>query len=421
MLQNHPQQMLHSPARLGLPNPNSPSTLIPSTPPPKLSSSSSSSSQQQQQPQPPPNPTAPTSRISPTLLPLLPPLPRAQSLLTQMAALATKLFDVSPNRSIWLASYRGSLPTFHPSQHQQPPPPPSGNVESSSPSSTREVLTQFTSLQNQLFEAVGELQEILDLQDVKLKLAREIRAKDAAILSFAKKLKDAQHVLDLLADDYADYRRPKRTKLSAGDDGDAASSSVGEELSLADILSYAHKISYTTFAPPEFGAGQAPLRGALPPAPQEEQMRASQLYAFVDLDVGLPKTAEAKEKAVETLIEAPPPLSEGPLVDLAALQGMLIPPPPAVPAGWRPGMPVDLPRDILKVPPGWKVGDPVPLPPLDIPLPRKDEEQRPLGPMPGMPMPSKPPETYQVKHISLDIEDEYSSDYSEEASSDESD
>ncbi|KAL3531890.1 hypothetical protein ACH5RR_005411 [Cinchona calisaya] len=64
-------------------------------------------------------------------------------------------------------------------------------------------------------------------------------------------------------------------------------------------------ISYTTFAPPEFGAGQAPFRGALPPAPQEEQMRASQLYSFTDLGVVLPRIDDGKEKTIEPLIETP--------------------------------------------------------------------------------------------------------------------
>ncbi|VFQ97550.1 unnamed protein product [Cuscuta campestris] len=64
------------------------------------------------------------------------------------------------------------------------------------------------------------------------------------------------------------------------------------------------RISYTTFAPPEFGAGPGPLRGALPPAPREEHMRASQLYNFADHDVGLPKTDEGnKEKIVDPLID----------------------------------------------------------------------------------------------------------------------
>lgn len=53
-----------------------------------------------------------TPGVSSTLLPLLPPLPRAQSLLLQMASLASKVFEVSPNRSHWISAFRGSLPSF---------------------------------------------------------------------------------------------------------------------------------------------------------------------------------------------------------------------------------------------------------------------------------------------------------------------
>ncbi|KAH7553476.1 hypothetical protein JRO89_XS12G0016400 [Xanthoceras sorbifolium] len=190
-----------------------------------------------------------------------------------MASSASKLFEVSPTRTLWLSAFRGILPTFLASQAQSQPPPP---LESS-PSSTKEIISSFTALQTQLFETIAEVQEILDLQDAKQKIA----------------------------------------------------------------LSYAHRISYTTFVPPEFGSGQGPLRGALPPAPQDEQLRTSQLYNFVDLDVGLPKTDEAKEKKIEAIIEPSPPKSVG--ANLSAIQGLL-PPNITVPSGWKPGMPVELPK-----------------------------------------------------------------------------
>ncbi|KAH7553474.1 hypothetical protein JRO89_XS12G0016200 [Xanthoceras sorbifolium] len=337
-----------------------------------------------------------------------------------MASLASKLFEVSPNRSLWLSAFRGSLPTFLASQAQSQPPPP---LESS-PSSTKEVISSFTALQTQLFETVAELQEILDLQDAKQKIAREVKSKDSAILAFANKIKEAERVLDILVDDYSDYRRPKRVKLEDDmeeDGDDTCSTTVASQLNLSDILSYAHRISYTTFAPPEFGAGQGPLRGALPPAPQDEQLRASQLYNFADLDVGLPKTDETKEKKIEAIIEPPPPQSVGanPLANLSAIQGLL-PPNITVPSGWKPGMPVELPKDFPIVPPpGWKPGDAVPLPPLDaIQVPRIEEQ--PLRPVPPQGL-RKPPEPIQVRHVELDIldQDDDSGDYSsDEGSSD---
>ncbi|XP_060185368.1 mediator of RNA polymerase II transcription subunit 4-like [Lycium barbarum] len=393
MLQNVQHQLLQSPARLGLPTPNSPSLQNPN-PPPKFSS-------QVSQPHPP-NQQAnilTTTTTSSTLLPLLPPLSRAQSLLIQMASLASKLFEVSLNRAHWLSAFRGSLPSFLPST----PPVP----RDSSPSSSKEILSVFTSLQTQLFEAVAELQEILDLQDEKQKVIREIRSKDSSILAFANKLKEAERVLDMLVDDYSDYRRPKRAKLE-NDTEESSVTTVASQLKLSDILSYAHRISYTTFAPPEFGSVQAPLRGALPPAPQDEQMRASQLYNFADLDVGLPKTDEAK-KIVEPLIE---PLAEtNPLANLPNI---------VVPSGWKPGMPVELPTDLPLPPPGWKPGDPIALPPMDsLSFPPKVEEAqaRPVPPA-GLP---RMPEPIQVRHVQLDIEDDSSEYSSDDASSDSED
>lgn len=405
MLHTVPHQIVQSPARLGLSNPSSPS--LSNTGTPKLSSQVQQSNLSHVQ-----SNVVNTPATSTTLLSLLPPLSRAQTLLLQMASLASKLFEVSSKRSLWLNSFRGSPPTFLSSQSTTPPP------FETPPTSTKEILTLFASLQTQLFEAVSELQEILDLQDAKQKVAREIRSKDSAILAFANKLKEAERELDILVDDYSDYRKLKRSKTDENEEDSLCTTTVSSRLNMSDILSYAHRISYTTFAPPEFGAGQAPLRGALPPAPQEEQMRASQLYNFAELDVGIPKTLQDKDKTVEPFIEAP--LAEAnPLPNLPGIPG-LIPPNFTIPAGWKPGMPVELPKDLPLPPPGWKPGDPITLPPLDsVPIPGRAEDQaRPFIPM-GL---QKAPEPIQVRHVQLDIDqDDDSSEYStsDESSDDE--
>lgn len=396
-------QIVQSPARLGLSNPNSPALQNPI--PSKLPLQQQSSSSQQ------PN-------LSPSLVSLLSPLPRAQSLLVQMASLASKLFEVSPNRSLWLNAFRGSLPTFLSSQT----PSQSSIPLESCPSSTKDILSQFTALQTQLFEAVAELQEILDLQDTKLKIAREVRSKDASLLAFSKKLKDVEQVLDNLVDDYSHLCRPKRVKLDDGSEDDSScTTTVSSQFNLSDILSYAHRISYTTFAPPEFGAGQAPLRGSLPPAPQEEHMRASQLYNFANLDIGLPKTVDSTEKTIEAIMEPPPlvPTEANQAPNLGVIHGLL-PPNITIPSGWKPGMPVELPTDLPMPPPGWKPGDPVPLPPLgSLPVPKVEEQQ--LRPKPQAL--HKPPEPIQVRHVQLDIldQDDDSSDYSSDDGSSEDD
>ncbi|GAB2300556.1 hypothetical protein Dimus_034597 [Dionaea muscipula] len=411
MLQSVPHQIVQSPARLGLSNPNSPALQSPGAS--KLSSQNPPSSHQPSQP-----PSLLSIKTtSSTLLPLLPPLTRAQALLLQMASLASKLFDASPNRSLWLSSFRGSFPTFLPAQV--------GSMNSLtmefSPSSTKDILATFSSLQTQLFEAVAELQEILDLQAAKQKLVSEIRSNDSAILAFANRLKEAERALDMLVDDYADYRRPKRSKPEDDAEDSPCTTTIASHLNLSDILSYAHKISYTTFAPPEFGAGQAPLRGAIPPAPQEEQMRASQLYNFADLDIGLPRAAEDKHEAIGPLMEAlPTPSSDADLLADLGLQGLL-PPNVMVPPGWKPGMPVELPRNLPLPPPGWKPGDPVPLPPLgSTPITGARPEDQPARQIPYF-MP-RAPEPIQVAPVQLDIpldQDDDSSEYSsDEGSSD---
>ncbi|CAD7697929.1 unnamed protein product [Ostreobium quekettii] len=48
-----------------------------------------------------------------------------------------------------------------------------------------------------------------------------------------------------------------------------------------EIITFAHKLCYTTFAPPGFQSGD-PLHLFRPPAPQEQQFRNSALYSFAE-------------------------------------------------------------------------------------------------------------------------------------------
>ncbi|KAI3893623.1 hypothetical protein MKX03_024140 [Papaver bracteatum] len=297
---------------------------------------------------------------SSSLLSLHPPISRSQSLLLQMASLASKLFEVSRNRASGFTSFRGLLPTFLDSQTQTLSPPP---LETS-PTSPKEIISLFTSLQTQLFESL----------EAKQKITLEIKKKDAAILSFAKKLKEDEHFFDLLVDDYSDYHRPKRSKTEGHRNSeDTKISYIPTLLKLNDILSYSHNISYTTFAPHEFGTGQAPLRGALPPAPQEEKMPV-----------------------------------EG-----------LVPPHLTVPLGERPGkIPVELPTDFPVMRPDvLKLGDPDPMPALDALVRDKVELQQPRH---VAQMPVQRLEPRQVPFLQLDIDQgDCSSEYSSEESSEE--
>ncbi|KAK8966677.1 Mediator of RNA polymerase II transcription subunit 4 [Platanthera guangdongensis] len=64
-------------------------------------------------------------------------------------------------------------------------------------------------LKTHLFKAVTELQEILDLQDSKVKIDHEIHNKDGTLLA-SLKIHDAEQVLDHLLDDYSDYEEEEK-------------------------------------------------------------------------------------------------------------------------------------------------------------------------------------------------------------------
>jgi len=343
----------------------------------------------------------------------LPPHRRAQLLLHEMAGLTTRLFEVSRNHAARLTAYRGSIPTFL--QGSCIPP------EAASAATVKEILSILSSHQSLLGEAMTDMQEIQKIEQYKETVAQEIASKDSAMRAFARKLRDTQQVLEQTLEDYEGYRKGKHPKTSNSTSDDAVG--IGD-LDLSEVLIYAHKISYTTFAPPEFGAGQAALRGAMPPAPQDEQMRASQLYQYADLDVGIPKQAITEPLAVAIVEPAPEKVVVHPKPEV--VPGML----PPMPPGWRPGMPIELPA----IPAGWKPGDPVPLPPaMEVPtgwkpgdvvqLP-KPEETAPALPMPAAP--ARPAEPIQVRYVQLDInpemQDDESSEYTtEEGSSEEED
>ncbi|MCO5587427.1 hypothetical protein L7F22_041376 [Adiantum nelumboides] len=287
--------------------------------------------------------------------------------------------------------------------------------------------------QDMLFDAIGD---ITKLQDLDQERQRNLPDKDFVMREFARRLRDAEQLLENTLEEYEEYRNPKRLKgrSRVGD-------SLGTSIDVAELVAYAHRISYTTFAPPEYATGQFPLRGAFPPAPQDEQMRASLLYHAADIDIGIPKPSVVPVSPT-TVIDASDANKvkgeESPQsLKLPSAVGL-----PAPPPGWRPGLPVELPTGLPPMPPGWKPGDPIPLPPgLDIPLlppgwkpgdavvlppsvvgPRS-QDQKPAAP-PSVALPPPPANIIQVPFVQLDLnpelEEDYGSDYSDEdGSSDE--
>lgn len=249
---------------------------------------------------------------------------------------------------------------------------------------TKEVLSLLEHHQTLLFEAVGELQELQELEQEKQQIAAEISSKDNVVRAFAKRARDAQQVLEGAVEEFADLKKGKHRS----------------SVPVAELVSYAHRISYTTFAPPEHGAGLAALHGALPPAPQDEHMRASQLYRVHELDLGFTQAFTQSQAPAVTSPE------EGEAVKVE----------PVMPPGWQPGMPVQLPSMLPPMPDGWKPGDPIPLPPLPT---------LPIPPDGMLPKAQPPAALIHVPHVTLDLnpelEEEYSSEYGSGSESDDDD
>lgn len=304
-----------------------------------------------------------------------PPQRRAHLLLQEMAGLANRLVEIAGTK-IWQPGHNLKLtvPTFLAGATLPP--------EGQSATTTKEIQVLLDNHQNLLYEAVAELQDLQDLELEKQQIAEEIKSKDTVVRSFAKRVREAHQVLEGTLEDYADLKKGKHRA----------------SVPVSELVSYAHRVSYTTFAPPEHGAGDPILRGALPPAPQEEHMRASQLYHVKASELGF------------TAAFAPPPAPEAieePESTTAKVE-------PIMPAGWQPGMPVQLPVELPPMPVGWKIGDPIPLPPL-----------------PGlaieglMPARSAPQPMVVVPHVNLDLnpdlEEDLSSDYGSASESDEDD
>ena len=172
----------------------------------------------------------------------------------------------------------------------------------------------------------------------------------------------------------------------------------------AKVLAYAHRLSYSTFAPPGFIPGQTPLRHFKPPAPQELQLRSSLLHEhhresrWLGRGQGAGGQRQPRGRAaLRAAADSPRPSCVHAAGTWEAAQQAakqqplhrpLQQPPPAVKAEAPPARPpqpaaapvVSAPLDISKLPPmpaGWKPGDPIP---GLGPLPTLPAEEAPAAP-----------------------------------------
>ena len=116
-------------------------------------------------------------------------------------------------------------------------------------------------------------------------------------------------------------------------------------VSAADVVEYARRISYTTFAPAGYQPG-APLHGIMPPAPQDEHFAASHLAAHAAQAKQREEARKARETAAE---EARKAAKRGEMPPIETVISLL--------STWKPGQP--WPAGIPAPPPGWKPGDPL--------------------------------------------------------------
>lgn len=118
------------------------------------------------------------------------------------------------------------------------------------------------------------------------------------------------------------------------------------------IISYSHRLAYTSFAPPGFVPGQTQLRHFKPPAPQELEMRASQLHQLqkkwdemqqagrVAAAYGPSSLAlQQKQQQIPTTESVQIPEQQQKQPEIGTLEAALKELPP-MPKDWKPGQPI---------------------------------------------------------------------------------
>ena len=115
-------------------------------------------------------------------------------------------------------------------------------------------------------------------------------------------------------------------------------------VSASDVVDYARRISFTTFAPAGYVSG-APLHGIVPPAPQQEHFHASSLSRHAAEVKARDEARAAREKVAAEAREAAMTGEAPPVETIIKLL-----------SAWRPGQP--WPAGVPP-PPGWRPGDPL--------------------------------------------------------------
>ncbi|KAK3274534.1 hypothetical protein CYMTET_17284, partial [Cymbomonas tetramitiformis] len=153
-----------------------------------------------------------------------------------------------------------------------------------------------------------------------------------ALCDLASQLRTIDDHLQDFLDNHPDMKNPCETHLP-----------------LELVIGYAHKVSYTSFAPHNYNTGQ-PVK-ANPPAPQEEQFRASKLHEHAAKILQAEIDAENKAAEAQAKLIAAKKAEAQRVAAAAAKRKALV---GGVPVALPPGMALPAGLVIPAMPAGWK-------------------------------------------------------------------
>jgi len=130
------------------------------------------------------------------------------------------------------------------------------------------VMKQILAKDIELKQILVELEEHQNYQRKIYQVEEGIVQKEKIIEQLAAKLRNAELILEKVVEEAKAKQESMRLAIEGA-------------TSVADLVEYAHKISYTTSAPHNWDS-RKPLVGYRPPAPQEEHMKASFSYVAVE-------------------------------------------------------------------------------------------------------------------------------------------
>ena len=204
-----------------------------------------------------------------------------------------------------------------------------------------------------------------------------------------------------------------QASIDAARSTDHVSLPAGGPTTASDVVDYARRISYTTYAPAGYEPG-APLHGIMPPAPQEEHFGASHLARHA---AEVRAREEARRARAVVADEARRAAVAGATPPLETVIKLL--------SNWKPGQP--WPAGIPPPPLGWKPGDPLtiegaPKTTAETTAPAADVAPMPKPPRVATAPPKRP--TKVVPFVQLDLNpdmDDLSDEFEEVSGSDNSD